>query len=66
MAKDDRRVIKAAFDGDDIVSDGGILPLLQADRRIRLIESIARAFEDGRRRPSIKHGVHKLLPQKMC
>lgn len=55
-------VIEASFDGGDIVSDGGVL-LRQIDQRTGLNRSIARVFDDRRRRASVAHGMRKLLAQ---
>ena len=60
-----RRVIEAAFDGGDIVSDGGALLLRQVDRRIGLTQSVARVFDDSRRAASVKHGVRELIAQRI-
>lgn len=60
-----RRVIEAAFDGGDIVSDGGVLLLRQVDQRIGLTKSIACVFEDRRRRASVAHSMRDLLAQRI-
>jgi len=60
-----RRVVEAAFDGGDIVSDGGVLLLRQVDQRIGLTKAIARVFEDRRRRASIAHSMRDLLAQRI-
>lgn len=60
-----RRVIEAAFDGGDIVSDGGVLLLRQVDQRIGLTRSIARVFDDKRRRASVAHSMRDLLAQRI-
>ena len=39
-----RRVVEAAFDGGDIVSDGGVLLLQRVDERLGLIRAAAHAF----------------------
>lgn len=39
-----RRVVEAAFDGADIVSDGGALPLKQVDDRIGLTRAAVLRF----------------------
>ena len=49
-----RRVVQAAFDGGDIVSDGGVLLLKQLDERIGLTRAAARAFGDERRNASVQ------------
>lgn len=60
-----RRVVQAAFDGGDIVSDGGVLLLKQLDERIGLTRAAAWAFGDERRNASIQHSVHSLLAQRI-
>lgn len=60
-----RRVIEAAFDGGDIVSDGGVLLLRQVDQRIGLTKAIARVFDDRRRRASVAHGMRELFAQRI-
>ena len=65
LGKVGRRVVEASFDGGDIVSDGGVLLLLQVDQRIGLTRSIARVFDDRRRRASVAHGMRELLAQRI-
>lgn len=60
-----RRVIEAAFDGGDIVSDGGVLLLRQIDQRLGLTKAIARAFDDRRRRASVAHSMRDMLAQRI-
>lgn len=60
-----RRVIEAAFDGGDLVSDGGVLLLRQVDRRLGLIDAVARVFADARRRASVVHSVRDMLTQRI-
>ncbi|EIJ48179.1 IS4 family transposase [Herbaspirillum sp. GW103] len=60
-----RRVIEAAFDGGDIVSDGGVLLLRQVDQRIGLTQSIARVFDDRRRHASVAHSMRDMLAQRI-
>lgn len=60
-----RRVVQAAFDGGDIVSDGGVLLLKQLDERIGLTRAAARAFGDERRSASVEHSMHSLLAQRI-
>ena len=60
-----RRVVQAAVDGGDIVSDGGVLLLKQLDERIGLTRAAARAFGDERRSASVQHSVHSLLAQRI-
>ena len=60
-----RRVVQAAFDGGDIVSDGGVLLLKQLDERLGLTRAAAVAFGDERRGASVQHSVHSLLAQRI-
>jgi len=60
-----RRVVQAAFDGGDIVSDGGVMLLRQLDERIGLTRSAARVFDDGRRAASVRHSMRSLLAQRI-
>jgi hypothetical protein len=60
-----RRVIDAAFDGGDIVSDGGVLLLRQVNRRTGLSAAAARAFGDSRRLASVTHSVRDMLAQRI-
>ena len=60
-----RRVIEAAFDGGDIVSDGGVMLLRRVDERIGLTGAAAAVFGDGRRAASITHGVREMLAQRI-
>jgi Transposase DDE domain group 1 len=60
-----RRVVQAAFDGGDIVSDGGVLLLKRVDERIGLTRAAALAFADDRRGASVHHSVQSMLAQRI-
>ena len=60
-----RRVVEAAFDGGDIVSDGGVLLLKQLDARLGLTRAAASVFDDKRRGASVQHSIHSLLAQRI-
>jgi len=60
-----RRIVEAAFDGGDIVSDGGALLLKQVDDRIGLTRAAARVFADGRRAASVRHDIRSLIAQRV-
>lgn len=60
-----RRVVQAAFDGGDIVSDGGSLLLRRVDERIGLTRMAAAALGDKRRRASVRHDMRSLLAQRI-
>ena len=60
-----RRIVEAAFDGGDIVSDGGVLLLRQVDERLGLTRAAAHAFGDDRRSASVQHDMRSLLAQRI-
>lgn len=60
-----RRVVQAAFDGGEIVSDGDSLLLRQVDERIGLARMEAVASGDKRRRASVRHDMRSLLAQRV-
>jgi Transposase DDE domain group 1 len=60
-----RRVVEAAFDGGDIVSDGGALLVKQVDDRIGLTRAAARVFADDRRAASVRHDIRSLIAQRV-
>jgi len=60
-----RRVVAAAFDGGDIVSDGGAPLLRLVDERIGLTRAAARVFADGRRAASVRHSLRSLIAQRV-
>ena len=59
-----RRKVEARFDGGDITSDGGVLLLQQADRRLGLSQAVAKALNDPRRRASCQHDLSSLIRQR--
>lgn len=60
-----RRIVEAAFDGGDIISDGGALLLKQVDDRLGLTRAAARVFADGRRAASVRHDMRSLIAQRV-
>lgn len=60
-----RRVVEAAFDGGDIVSDGGVLLLRRVDERIGLTSAVAAVFGDRRRPGSVTHGIREMVAQRL-
>lgn len=60
-----RRVVEAAFDGGDIVSDGGAPLLRLVDDRLGLTRAAARVFADGRRAASVRHSMRSLIAQRV-
>ena len=60
-----RRRVEARFDGGDITSDGGVLLLQQADRRLGLSPAVAKVLDDPRRRASCTHDLASLIRQRL-
>lgn len=60
-----RRVAEAAFDGGDIVSDGGVLLLRRVDERLGLTRAVAQVFADRRRAASVTHSVRDMIRQRL-
>ena len=60
-----RRTVEANFQGGDITSDGGVLLLRQADRRLGLCAAVALVLEEPRRRASCAHDSVSLLQQRV-
>ena len=56
-----RKKIAAAFDGGRISSDGGVMLLAQADRRLGIAERLARAIPDGRDPDRVTHLLPDIL-----
>ena len=61
----DRRKIEASFTGGDVSSDGGVLLLRQADRRLGLIAALDRVLPDPRHPLYIVHDQVDLLRQRI-
>ena len=57
----DRRKIEAGFTGGDVSSDGGVMLLRQADRRIGLTRAVAGVLQDRRDPALITHALTDLL-----
>jgi len=60
-----RREVVADFKGGSITSDAGGLLLREADRRLRLTETLAACIEDTRQAAKTKHSVLQMLRQRV-
>ena len=60
-----RRRVEANFDGGDVSSDGGLLLLRKLERRLGLIDAVARALADPRDPERIKHELVDMLRQRV-
>src|SRR5213595_404533 len=56
-----RRKITAAFDGGRISSDGGVMLLAQAERRLGIAERLARVIPDRRDQDRVTHLLPDIL-----
>lgn len=61
----DRRKIEASFTGGDVSSDGGVLLLRQADRRLGLTAALDRVLADPRHPLYLVHEQVDLLRQRI-
>jgi hypothetical protein len=61
----DRRKIEASFSGGDVSSDGGVLLLREADRRLGLCRALDQALADPRDPALITHRQLDLLRQRI-
>jgi hypothetical protein len=60
-----RRVIEANFAGGALSSDGGLMLLRQADRRIGLSKAVAGALHDPRNQDRVVHEMRDLVAQRL-
>ena len=58
------RKVRADFKGGDVSSDGGLLLLKLADRRLKLTEQIAGVLPDAREAAYVEHSTRDLLRQR--
>ncbi len=59
------RRVEAAFAGGNVTSDGGVLLLRQADRRLGLTAAAARMLHDPRRQASCDHSLLSMIRQRV-
>lgn len=59
------RAVRVDFDGGEVSSDGGLLAVREADRRLGLTERVARLMRDVRRGPGVDHRVLTMLRQRV-
>jgi hypothetical protein len=53
------------FGGGEVTSDGGVLLVRQADRKLGLTKQLAKVLSDGRRQASCDHDLERLLQQRL-
>lgn len=57
----ERKKVSAAFDGGRITSDGGVMLLAQAERRLGIVEQLARMIPDDRDADRVTHLLPDIL-----
>ena len=60
-----KRQIEANFGGGEVSSNGGVLLLRQVDRRVGLLDAVARRVRDPRSPLLIQHSLASLLKQRV-
>jgi hypothetical protein len=60
-----RRAVEAAFEGGEVSSDGGVLLLRKLERRLGLLEAVARVLADPRDPHRVTHAMSDLLKQRV-
>jgi hypothetical protein len=61
----ERKKVTAAFDGGRLSSDGGVMLLSQAERRLGLAERLAAVIPDGRDASRVIHRLPDILRARM-
>lgn len=57
--------VSARFDGGDLTSDGGLVLLRQADRRIGLTQAMDAAVTDRRQQAKVEHTLGEMLRERV-
>src|SRR5215831_19444826 len=60
-----RRRVQASFDGGEVSSDGGLLLLRKLERRLGLIDAVARVLADPRDPQRVQHSLVDMLRQRV-
>jgi hypothetical protein len=59
------RAVVARFDGGAMTSDAGALLLRETDRRIELLDRLAKCFDDHRKPWLVQHSVREMVSQRV-
>jgi len=59
------REVIGSFDGGDISSDGGVMLVAEADRKLGMIRRLASMIHDERDPRKVRHGVEEMLAQRI-
>ncbi|HHX45943.1 MAG TPA: IS1380 family transposase, partial [Brevibacterium sp.] len=59
------REVVGGFDGGDMSSDGGVMLVAEAERKLGVIGRLASVIEDSRDPRKVRHGVAEMLAQRV-
>lgn len=65
LPRSKKRVVEVDFSGGNVTSEGGVVLLRETDRRLSLVERVARRLPDPRQRGSIEHTTLRMLRQRV-
>src|SRR5690606_15762695 len=60
-----RQAVEGTFDGGEVSSDGGLVLMREADRRLGLLSAVARRLDDRRQSGKVRHAAVTLLRQRV-
>jgi len=60
-----RQAVEGTFDGGEVSSDGGLVLMREADRRLGLLSAVARGLDDRRQSGKVRHEAVTLLRQRV-
>jgi len=59
------REVVGSFDGGDISSDGGVMLVAEANRKLGLIDRLASVIDDRRDPLKVRHGISEMFAQRI-
>lgn len=65
FSRSNRRTVEADFNGGAVSSDGGLLLVKEADRKLRLIERVAGRLDDNRQQGKVRHETATMMRQRV-
>jgi hypothetical protein len=60
-----RQRVTMTFDGGDVVTDAGLLPVRELDQKLGILAEAARRLPDPRSQPFVLHTVERILTQQV-
>lgn len=60
-----KKIIEVSFDGGDITSDGGVILLRSADKKLGLCERLSKILKDPRDPSRVEHSLLTMLKQRI-